>query len=155
MTNNLPLVRVPPLTSVSWAGSSLSYNLLWKHWGCSTKTECCRVPVITKHWSVNVPQSNLNPFFKACSYLLSQMPVTNFIKATVLPTRCGFCSLTSSTVAWGLLFAFIATINLQKIKRKILPLYKVLQTLHLQTKANRFPLSLCCLSCLELWLWKC
>ena len=96
------------------------------------------VPVITKQWSVNVPQSNLNPFFKACCYLLSQMPVTNFIKATVLSTHCGFCSLTSSTVAWRPWFAFIATINLQKIKRSISPLYKVLQSLHLQTKANRF-----------------
>lgn len=64
---------------------------------------CCgnieAVTVITKQWSSNVPQSNLNPFFKACSYLLSQMPLTNFIKATVLPTHSGFCSLTSSTVA--------------------------------------------------------
>lgn len=75
-----------PVISLSWAGSSLSYNLLWKHWGCSTKTEWCRVPVITKQWPVNVSQSNLNPFFKACSYLLSQMPVTNFVKATVLST---------------------------------------------------------------------
>lgn len=61
--------------------------------------QCYRVPVIMKRGSVNLPQSNFNPCFKACSYLLSQMPVTNFIEAAVLAAHHAFCSLTSSTVA--------------------------------------------------------
>lgn len=106
-----------PLISVS-AEEVQVYPIICckKHWGCSAKTEGGRVHVITKQWCANVPQPNVNPFFKAYSYLLSQMLMTDFIKATILPTPCGFCSLASSTLAWRPLFAFIAAINLHKVK---------------------------------------
>lgn len=93
---NLPL---PPMISVSAEQVRVNAIICCESIKAVQPKQSVGVIVITKHWSGNVPQSNLNPFFKACSYLLSQMPVPNFIKATVLPTHCGFHSLTPSTIA--------------------------------------------------------
>lgn len=62
MTTNLPLLRVPPMISVSAEQVQVNPIICCESVEAVQPKQSVGVTVVTKQWSSNVPQSNLNPF---------------------------------------------------------------------------------------------